>query len=108
LGDGEDKCVRNPWGITGGILRQYCCGTLRGGYVIISTYLYLGFLCVYWLSCSVFLVGVYPVRVAFRVSLSLCEGFFLRCYWLVVQLFVVSHCLLALYLLVTVDFCGDT
>jgi hypothetical protein len=68
LGDGEDKCVRNPWGITGGILRQYSCGTLRREYVKISTYLYLGFLCIYGLSWSVFLVCVYSVGVVMPVS----------------------------------------
>jgi len=70
LGDGEDKCVRNPWGITSGILRQYWCGTLRGEYVKISTYLYLLFLCIYWLSYSVFLVGVNPVHVVLCTSTS--------------------------------------
>ena len=70
--------------------------------MIISTYLYLGFLCVYWLSCYVFLVGVYPVRVALRVSLSLCEGFFfalslvgstaIRCIPLPTGTVLVGHC----------------
>jgi len=56
----------------------------------------------------VFLVGVNPVRVVLRISVSLCAVFFLRCHWLVVQLCIVPHCLPSLYLLVTVDFCGDT
>jgi hypothetical protein len=46
VGDGDDKCV-NPWGIFSGTLREYWCGTLRGEYVKISIYLYLGFLCTY-------------------------------------------------------------
>jgi len=40
-----------------------------------STYLYLEFLCIYRLLWSVFLVGVYPVGVVLRVSLSLCTVF---------------------------------
>jgi len=102
VGDGEDNCVRNPWGIISGTLRQYWCGTLRGEYVKISIYLYLGFLCIHRLSWCVFLVDVYPVGVVLRVSPSLC-GVFWHCHWLVVLLFTVSHYLLALYLLVTVE-----
>jgi len=101
-GDGEDKCVRNPWGIISDTLRQYWCGMLRGEYVKISIYLYLGFLCIHRLSWSDFLVGVYLVGVVLHVSPSL-WGVFWHCHWLVVWLFTVSHYLLALYLLVTVE-----
>ena len=74
--DGENKCVRNPRGNISGTLRQYWCVALCGEYVKISTYLYLGFLCIYRLSWSVFLDVVYPVGVVLCVSLSLCTVFF--------------------------------
>ena len=43
-----------------------------GEYVKNSAYLYLVSLFIYMLQRSVFLVGVYPVGVALRVSLILC------------------------------------
>jgi hypothetical protein len=54
VGDGEKKCVGNPRSITSGTLRQYWCGMLREECVKTSTYLYLGFLCIYRLLWSVF------------------------------------------------------
>jgi len=59
----EKTKVRNPWGITNGILRQYWCGTLWGEYVKISA------------SCVFIgyrgLSGVYPVGVVLCVTQSL-------------------------------------
>jgi len=64
-----------------GILKHHLCGALWGEYVKTSTYFYLVFLCIYKLPRSVFLVGVYPVGVALRDSLSLCTVIY-YCHWL--------------------------
>jgi len=48
------------------------------------------------------LVGVKLVGVALVVSLNLCTVIW-QCHWLVVELFIVFHYLLALYFLVTVE-----
>jgi len=102
VGDGENKCVKNPKGIISGTLRQYWCVALCGEDVKISTYLYLGFLCIFRLSWSDFLVVAYPVRVVLHVSLSLCAVF------LALSLdgslaITASHYVLALYLLVSLE-----
>ena len=69
----ERKVCKRPLGNNSAILRQHCCGALWGEYVKTSSYMYLVFLCIFRLPRSVFLVGVYPVGVVLRVSLSLCK-----------------------------------
>ena len=79
----ERKVCNKPLCNNSGILRQHLCGALRGEYVKTSAYIYLVFLCIYRLPRSVFLVGVSPVGIALRVSLSLCTVIW-YCHWLVV------------------------
>ena len=83
-----------------GIIRQHLFGALWGEYVKTSTFIWSSFVFIY--ISGVFLVGVNPVGVELRFSLSL-STVILQCHWLVVELFIVFHYLMALYLLVTVE-----
>ena len=81
---GMERIVcKKALGKNSGILRQHLCGALRGEYVKSIAYFYLVFLRIYRLPRSVILVGVYPVGVGIRVSLSLCTDI-CYCHWLVV------------------------